>query len=282
MAVGFNHDQGVISGMRNSSEVVVEVDVPLAMKDGYKFLRSKNDVILSSGKGLEGQIPPGYFKNVIYRKKGGESVYLDLKPFDHLLVLDFEANCVETGALVCQEIIEFPVVPIDVKTRAVLTDKIFHTYVKPSVVPALSDFCTQLTGIKQAQVDAGKPLLQVLDELDTWMTANGFTAENSTFVTCGRWDLNTCLKKEAAYKKIELKPYLKKFINVKDAWMVMNFCSKAPGMPGMLESYGHKLEGRHHSGIDDSKNIAKITISLLEEHAAFTKLQEIFTDKADD
>ena len=282
MAIGFNDEDKVISGMRNSCEVVVEVDVPLAMKDGYKFLRSKNDVILCAGKGPEGQIPPGYFKNVIYKKKGGDKVHLDLKPFDYLLVLDFEANCVETGALPCQEIIEFPVVPIDVKTRTVLSDKIFHTYVKPTVVPTLSDFCTQLTGIKQQQVDAGKPITQVLAELDTWMTANGFSAENSTFVTCGRWDLNTCLKKEAAYKKIDIKPYLRKFINIKDAFMAMNFCSKAPGMPGMLQAYGHKLDGRHHSGIDDSKNIAKIAISLLEEHAAFTKLQEIFVDKESD
>ncbi len=282
MAIGFNDQEEVISGMRNSSEVVVEIDVPLAMKDGYKFLRSKNNVILSTGKGPEGQIPPGYFKNVIYKKKGGQPVHLDLKPFDFLLVLDFEANCVENGALPCQEIIEFPVVPIDVKTRTVLTDKIFHTYVKPTVVPALSDFCTQLTGIKQEKVNAGKLITQVLDELDVWMNTNGFTSENSTFVTCGRWDLNTCLKKEAAYKKIDVKPYLRKFINIKDAWMVMNFCSKAVGMPGMLESYGHKLDGRHHSGIDDSKNIAKIAISLLEEHAAFTKLQEIFTDREND
>jgi inhibitor of KinA sporulation pathway (predicted exonuclease) len=282
MAIGYNNEEGVISGMRNSSEVIVEVDVPLAMKDGYKFLRSKNDVILCAGKGPEGQIPPGYFKNVIYKKKGGQPVHLDIKPFDYLLVLDFEANCVESGSLPCQEIIEFPVVPIDVKTRTALNDKVFHTYVKPTVVPTLSEFCTQLTGIKQVQVNSGKLITQVLDELDVWMNTNGFTPENSTFVTCGRWDLNTCLKKEAAFKKIDLKQYLRKFINVKDAWMAMNFCSKATGMPGMLESYGHKLEGRHHSGIDDSKNIAKIVISLLEEHAAFTKLQEIFTDKEND
>jgi hypothetical protein len=35
------------------------------------------------------------------------------------------------------------------------------------------------------------------------------------------------------------------------------------GMAGMLESLGLKLEGRHHSGIDDSNNIARIVTKLV-------------------
>ena len=264
--------------MRNSSDIIIEIDVPKAMKDGYKFLRSKNDVILCPGKGDEGQLPPAYFKSVIYKKRGAETVHLDLKPFEYLLVLDFEANCIENGSLPCQEVIEFPVVPVQVGTQTVLEDKIFHHYIKPTVVPQITEFCTQLTGIKQNQVDAGIPITEALQRLDKWMEDNGFTASNSTFVTCGRWDLNTCLKKEASYKKIELKPYLKKFINIKDAWMATHTVSKATGMPGMLQSEGLTLDGKHHSGIDDSKNIAKIAISLLKKGAAFTKFQEIFTE----
>ena len=35
------------------------------------------------------------------------------------------------------------------------------------------------------------------------------------FVTCGNWDLNTCLNNEAKCKKLEIKPYLRKFLNIK-------------------------------------------------------------------
>lgn len=38
---------------------------------------------------------------------------------------------------------------------------------------------------------------------------------------------------------------------------------KAKGMAGMLDFLGLKLEGRHHSGIDDSRNIAKICQKLI-------------------
>ena len=39
----------------------------------------------------------------------------------------------------------------------------------------------------------------------------------------------------------------------------------------MFESCGLELEGRHHSGIDDAKNIARIAINLLESGYEFTQ-----------
>ena len=41
------------------------------------------------------------------------------------------------------------------------------------------------------------------------------------------------------------------------------------GMPHMLELCGLELEGKHHSGIDDAKNIARIAISTLEKGFEF-------------
>ena len=39
--------------------------------------------------------------------------------------------------------------------------------------------------------------------------------------------------------------------------------AKPVGMAGMLKTLKIKLEGRHHSGIDDCKNIAKIVLNLM-------------------
>lgn len=38
---------------------------------------------------------------------------------------------------------------------------------------------------------------------------------------------------------------------------------RAHGMASMLEELGLTLDGRHHSGLDDSRNIAKILMELL-------------------
>ncbi len=48
------------------------------------------------------------------------------------------------------EIIELPVVLLDAATGRRVDE--FHTYVRPVAHPVLTDFCTALTGIGQAQV----------------------------------------------------------------------------------------------------------------------------------
>lgn len=279
-AKGLPGDKEVISGMRFLCDVVIQINLKLAMKDGFKFFKSKNDVILCAGKGPEGQLPPKYFSQVLFRDKKKSLVPVPTKSFEYLLVLDFEANCVNQGKLECQEIIEFPVVPINTIDKTPVCDP-FHFYIKPTVVPEISEFCTELTGITQDKVNAGITIDKCLIALDEWMKSNGFNAQNSTFVTCGSWDFNTCLRMEATYKKLNLMSYLKKFINIKDIWMHTMFKNKGTGMPGMLSSLNLELEGKHHSGIDDSKNIAKIAIALLEKGGIFSQFQErIVKDKS--
>ncbi|KAG6825848.1 hypothetical protein H0H92_002196 [Tricholoma furcatifolium] len=53
---------GVISGMRNSSQVLIYVDVRKALDAGIKFFLSDNGVVLSAGK--DGIISPEYFHDV--------------------------------------------------------------------------------------------------------------------------------------------------------------------------------------------------------------------------
>lgn len=62
-APGLPKEKGVISGMRGNCDAYVEVDMVAAMKDGIAFYISTNNVVLTEG--LEGVIPPKYFKNVI-------------------------------------------------------------------------------------------------------------------------------------------------------------------------------------------------------------------------
>ncbi|CAK62052.1 unnamed protein product (macronuclear) [Paramecium tetraurelia] len=65
-AVGLPGDDAVISGMRNTCEVIIEVDMEKAMKAGIQFYVSKNGVVLSSG--VDGVIAPQFFKRVTNRK----------------------------------------------------------------------------------------------------------------------------------------------------------------------------------------------------------------------
>jgi len=57
----------VISGMRVNCEVAIYVNVDAAIKDGYQFLLSANNVILCTGND-KGFLPPKYFSRVLNRQ----------------------------------------------------------------------------------------------------------------------------------------------------------------------------------------------------------------------
>lgn len=112
MAVGLPGKNGVISGMRSSCEVVVEVNINKAVHSAVPFFVSKNDVVLSPGIGEKGFLPKDYFRTVM-NFKTGELIYS--QPFEYLCVYDLECNCDEDRQIQFNEIIELPVVIIDVK-----------------------------------------------------------------------------------------------------------------------------------------------------------------------
>ena len=66
-APGLPKEQGVISGMRGSCDIIVQIDMESAMKDGIAFYISSNNVILTEG--VDGLLASKYFKNV-FKKDG--------------------------------------------------------------------------------------------------------------------------------------------------------------------------------------------------------------------
>ncbi|KAG0053690.1 hypothetical protein BGZ83_000574 [Gryganskiella cystojenkinii] len=92
--------------------------------------------------------------------------------YDYYLCFDVEATC-ETGFSFefPNEVIEFPVVLLDGSTLEVVDE--FQTYVRPTHRPILSDFCVELTGIRQETVDAAPTFAEMLVEFEEWLTKHG-------------------------------------------------------------------------------------------------------------
>ena len=71
MAVGLPGKSGVISGMRNSCDTVIEVNLIKAIKSNkMPFYTSTNNVVLSPGIGEKGFLPPEFFRSVFEPKIG--------------------------------------------------------------------------------------------------------------------------------------------------------------------------------------------------------------------
>ena len=67
-ASGLPGDDGVISGMRKNSQVYIYVDGNACARDGIRFYKSANGVILTAGLDDSGILPVRYFGNVMDAK----------------------------------------------------------------------------------------------------------------------------------------------------------------------------------------------------------------------
>ncbi|KAI9337764.1 hypothetical protein BDR26DRAFT_863512 [Obelidium mucronatum] len=189
--------------------------------------------------------------------------------YRYLAVLDFEATCDENVRLRPQEIIEFPTCVIDTSLPNFPIVNTFHTYVRPVHHPVLTRFCTELTGIQQETVNAAPTFPEVWTQFLEFLASNSLTESNTLFVTCGHWDLMTMLPTQTKASRIKDVPaVLKQWCNLKVA--VKNHTGKdIRGMPDMLNHFNLPLIGRHHSGIDDSRNIAAVAQALLQQNYVF-------------
>ncbi|NXP35835.1 ERI2 exoribonuclease, partial [Leiothrix lutea] len=196
--------------------------------------------------------------------------------FSFLIVLDFEATCWADRGQRGPEIIEFPAVLLNTSTGALESE--FHMYVQPQEHPILSEFCTELTGITQNQVDEGVPLNICLSQFLKWIQKiqkekkiifSTDSQSNSTseakacaFVTWTDWDLGVCLHYECRRKQLRKPDILNSWIDLKATYRAF-YNRKPKGLNGALQDLGIAFEGREHSGLDDSRNTARLAWRLI-------------------
>lgn len=200
------------------------------------------------------------------------------RAFDRLVVLDFEATCERGEVPSPQEIIELPSVLVSLSEGRVISE--FESFVRPVHHPILSRFCVELTGIQQAEVDAAAPFDEVFARHRAWLEAHGLVRDDAgdsaspefAFVTCGNWDLRSMLPRQCVASGIrheELPACYHQWINLKVIYEVALGVKRPGGMVDMLQALGLTLEGRHHRGIDDCRNLARIVLALAERGATF-------------
>jgi len=176
------------------------------------------------------------------------------------IVLDFEATCDEPVNPDPQEIVEFPALLVEAQTGQLVVE--FHTYVRPVAHPVLTSFCTQLTGIRQSQVDRSPPFLAVLEQFSQWLDT--YASGEFLFVTCGDWDLGSLLPRQCQQHGTGVPSWAVRWANLKRAF-VWNYPQAAhqTSLDAMAKALGLPWIGRAHSGIDDSRNIAQILQKML-------------------
>lgn len=174
------------------------------------------------------------------------------------LVVDLEATCSQPP--------ERPIprhVMETIEIGAVLLDASFspigelQTFVRPVRTPLLTAFCTKLTSIRQADVDAAPTFPDAMEALERFLGPE----ERPLFCSWGDYDKNQ-LAQDATYHRVRL-PLGAAHLNLKRRFSERLGETKKYGMAGALRRLGLTLEGTHHRGIDDARNIARLVPFLL-------------------
>lgn len=121
----------------------------------------------------------------------------NLSQYRYFICVDFEATC--DGDIVVRdgktsfrsnrsrgekfenEIISFPCVIVDIQNQVVVDE--FHTFIKPKLNPVLTEYCKQLTGITQQEINKAPNFRNALKEFETFFaerSAAGGAQNNTT------------------------------------------------------------------------------------------------------
>lgn len=166
------------------------------------------------------------------------------------IILDLESTCWENKILQNKnEIIEIGAVCVDsngeIKSQ-------FNEFVKPKLNPVLSEFCKNLTSITQEQIDSADSFPEVLKRFQEWINLD----EDYMLCSWGFYDRGQ-FKSDCELHRLSTS-WLNKHISLKHQYAEIKNLSRPIGMGGALKIEKLTLEGTHHRGIDDAKNIAKI------------------------
>jgi inhibitor of KinA sporulation pathway (predicted exonuclease) len=171
-----------------------------------------------------------------------------------LNVIDVEATCWEDGPPPGQvsEIIEIGLAVVDLAAGQRVARH--HILVRPER-SAVSAFCTRLTGLTQADVDAGVSFAAACQLLIA-----DHQSLSRPWASWGDYDRNQFARQcQAAGTEF---PFGACHINAKAAFARAHGLRTRPGMAAALRIAGLALEGRHHRGEDDAWNIAALIIGL--------------------
>lgn len=195
----------------------------------------------------------------------------NIQPFDYYLFFDVEATCEENGGFTFpNEIIEFPVVLVDGKTFDIVDE--FRSYVKPTINPTLSDFCTDLTGITQSTVDKSPTFTEMLVDFQEFLAKYDlFQSASASFVTDGPFDIRDFITKQCKHSKLKPRPayFDIPWVNIRKLFKEFYHQKDNKNIALMLAHLHMTFEGREHSGLDDARNLAFIGKRMHEEGCIF-------------
>lgn len=175
-------------------------------------------------------------------------------------VIDIEATAWELpevkGENEIQEIIEIGISTVNIDTLKLLDNQ--SILVKPQR-SKISNFCTKLTTLTQEMVDTGISFQEACLKL-----RKEFCSSERTWVSWGDFD-RKMFERNCRDYGVDY-PFGPRHLNLKNCFTLLNGLSREPGLERAMEHLKLKMEGTHHRGHDDARNISTIFLDVLSKY----------------
>ncbi|SDU32966.1 exonuclease domain-containing protein [Geopseudomonas guangdongensis] len=177
----------------------------------------------------------------------------------HWLVIDLEATTDEGGWPVeDMEVIEIGAVIVDANGRELSH---FQSFVRPRLRAELTDFCRQLTHIRQSDIDAAPTLDRLWPRLEAWLLPH--LGDLQGWLSWGNYDRQQL---EVEWRNQQLSSCLASLphFNLKQLFARHYRQTRRSrdrrqlGLNKALEVSGLSFAGTQHRGLDDARNIARL------------------------
>ena len=183
------------------------------------------------------------------------------------IVLDLEATCDESNVDFQMEIIEIGAVAVDSRGEVLDT---FEQFVKPIVNSQLTTFCKTLTTIKQSDVDTAPLFPTALTNFQRWIATQADpTYEDVRLWSWGYYDKNQFIT-DCLFHRRGIQWILDRHYNLRVAFKTRHNLPRNPSMDVALALKEMPLDGTHHRGIDDAKNLVKLFVDDMPWYLANT------------
>lgn len=177
----------------------------------------------------------------------------------NVLVVDVESTCWEPPEVQpkneISEVIEIGIAVVNTKELKIVENDSIIIRPQRSKV---SKFCTKLTTLTQEYVDQGTTFQAAMEIL-----RKNYKANDRVFMSWGDYDRKMF---ERNCRDYDIKyPFGPRHTNLRNTFALLHGLPRELGMDDALQHLGMKLDGTHHRGIDDARNIGNILIHTLKK-----------------
>ena len=178
------------------------------------------------------------------------NVYLGHMEERHFIIYDLEATCWRSRAPKQVEVIEIGAVKVN-EALAIIDE--FCVFIKPTLHPKISAFCTELTSITQYDIDRAPPFDEAAEAFEDWISPKDV---RTVLMSWGEFDKRQLLS-DGKLHDIDLH-YLRYHACLQRHYSNWKGSKNQIGLKSALELEGLSYSGTQHRAIDDARNMARL------------------------